>query len=136
MPSVIVNFVISPHADVHIKESFNGSYKSCFKPPTWWCEGLLYMFSFLEVCSSDYVIDMVLLHLCHRRFDALSIFRRTIVYKGQLKPNQLKEYYYADLGNQRFTSYMALVNIFFIHFSSLSTDCKLQQRTAWDQPVN
>ncbi|MFS7905835.1 putative glutamate synthase (NADH) [Helianthus anomalus] len=41
--------------------------------------------------------------------------RYTIVYKGQLKPNQLKEYYDADLGNERFTSYMALVIIFFIN---------------------
>ena len=38
------------------------------------------------------------------------------MYKGQLKPSQLKEYYYWDLGNERFTSYMALVNIFSIHF--------------------
>lgn len=43
---------------------------------------------------------------------------RTVVYKGQLKPVQLKEYYYADLGNERFTSYMALVNILTIHLSS------------------
>jgi glutamate synthase (NADPH/NADH) len=35
---------------------------------------------------------------------------RTIVYKGQLKPCQLKGYYYADLGHENFTSYMALVN--------------------------
>lgn len=35
---------------------------------------------------------------------------RTIVYKGQLKPSQLKGYYYADLGHENFTSYMALVN--------------------------
>lgn len=41
---------------------------------------------------------------------------RTVVYKGQLKPEQLKEYYYADLGNERFTSYMALVNILSILF--------------------
>lgn len=40
---------------------------------------------------------------------------RTVVYKGQLKPSQLKEYYYWDLGNERFTSYMALVNILSIH---------------------
>lgn len=41
---------------------------------------------------------------------------RTVVYKGQLKPNQLKDYYYADIGNERFTSYMALVNILSITF--------------------
>ena len=59
---------------------------------------------------------------------------RTVVYKGQLKPIQLKDYYYADIGNERFTSYMALVNILSIHFSSLSTNFILQQ-TAWEQPV-
>lgn len=37
-------------------------------------------------------------------------FVRTIVYKGQLKPDQLKDYYYADLGDEKFISYMALVN--------------------------
>ncbi|KAL1822269.1 hypothetical protein ACET3Z_009047 [Daucus carota] len=43
-------------------------------------------------------------------FYICSLSSRTIVYKGQLKPDQLKEYYYADLGNQRFTSYMAMVH--------------------------
>ncbi|GAA0150375.1 oxidoreductase [Lithospermum erythrorhizon] len=43
-------------------------------------------------------------------FYICSLSSRTIVYKGQLKPNQLEEYYYADLGNERFTSYMALVH--------------------------
>jgi Glutamine amidotransferases class-II len=32
------------------------------------------------------------------------------VYKGQLKPSQLKGYYRADLGDENFSSYMALVN--------------------------
>ncbi|KAI3788474.1 hypothetical protein L2E82_01242 [Cichorium intybus] len=41
-------------------------------------------------------------------FYICSLSSRTIVYKGQLKPNQLKDYYYEDIGNQRFTSYMAL----------------------------
>ncbi|KAL4557008.1 hypothetical protein LXL04_035178 [Taraxacum kok-saghyz] len=45
-----------------------------------------------------------------RDFYICSLSSRTIVYKGQLKPNQLKEYYYADLGNERFTSYMALIH--------------------------
>lgn len=36
---------------------------------------------------------------------------RTIVYKGQLKPNQLRNYYYNDLGDERFKSYMGLVRI-------------------------
>ncbi|KAK6925989.1 Glutamate synthase, alpha subunit, C-terminal [Dillenia turbinata] len=45
-------------------------------------------------------------------FYICSLSSRTVIYKGQLKPNQLKDYYHADLGNQRFTSYMALVNIF------------------------
>ncbi|KAF5732416.1 NADH-dependent glutamate synthase 1 isoform 1 [Tripterygium wilfordii] len=39
-----------------------------------------------------------------------SLSSRTVVYKGQLKPDQLKDYYYADLGNERFTSYMALIH--------------------------
>ncbi|KAM5557650.1 glutamate synthase [NADH], amyloplastic [Rosa sericea] len=43
-------------------------------------------------------------------FYICSLSSRTIVYKGQLKPEQLKGYYYADLGNERFTSYMALVH--------------------------
>lgn len=45
-----------------------------------------------------------------RDFYICSLSSRTIVYKGQLKPSQLKEYYYWDLGNERFTSYMALVH--------------------------
>lgn len=43
-------------------------------------------------------------------FYICSLSSRTIVYKGQLKPDQLKNYYHADLGNERFTSYMALVH--------------------------
>lgn len=43
-------------------------------------------------------------------FYICSLSSRTIVYKGQLKPSQLKEYYHWDLGNERFTSYMALVH--------------------------
>ncbi|KAJ4825686.1 glutamate synthase [NADH] [Turnera subulata] len=43
-------------------------------------------------------------------FYICSLSSRTVVYKGQLKPVQLKDYYYADLGNERFTSYMALVH--------------------------
>lgn len=35
-----------------------------------------------------------------RDFYICSLSSRTVVYKGQLKPNQLKEYYYADLGNE------------------------------------
>ncbi|CAK9318191.1 unnamed protein product [Citrullus colocynthis] len=44
-----------------------------------------------------------------RDFYICSLSSRTIVYKGQLKPVQLKDYY-LDLGNERFTSYMALVH--------------------------
>lgn len=55
-------------------------------------------------------------------FYICSLSSRTVVYKGQLKPSQLMNYYYSDLGNERFTSYMALVNIFPVHFSLLSTD--------------
>lgn len=43
-------------------------------------------------------------------FYICSLSSRTIVYKGQLKPNQLKNYYLEDLGNEKFTSYMALVH--------------------------
>ncbi|CAK9151628.1 unnamed protein product [Ilex paraguariensis] len=35
-----------------------------------------------------------------RDFYICSLSSRTVVYKGQLKPNQLKEYYYADLGTE------------------------------------
>ncbi|KAJ9679825.1 hypothetical protein PVL29_021667 [Vitis rotundifolia] len=45
-----------------------------------------------------------------RDFYICSLSSRTVVYKGQLKPDQVKEYYYADLGNERFTSYMALIH--------------------------
>ncbi|KAF3432836.1 hypothetical protein FNV43_RR23938 [Rhamnella rubrinervis] len=45
-----------------------------------------------------------------RDFYICSLSSRTVVYKGQLKPIQLKDYYYADLGNERFTSYMALIH--------------------------
>ncbi|KAK9094113.1 hypothetical protein Scep_025582 [Stephania cephalantha] len=43
-------------------------------------------------------------------FYICSLSSRTVIYKGQLKPDQLKAYYYADLGNERFTSYMALIH--------------------------
>ncbi|KAF8379702.1 hypothetical protein HHK36_029146 [Tetracentron sinense] len=65
-----------------------------------------------------------------RDFYICSLSSRTVVYKGQLKPDQLKDYYYADLGNERFTSYMALVNIFSIPLTSLSTNSILQHRAA------
>ncbi|GFP81092.1 glutamate synthase 1 [nadh] chloroplastic [Phtheirospermum japonicum] len=45
-----------------------------------------------------------------RDFYICSLSSRTVVYKGQLKPDQLMGYYYADLGNERFTSYMALIH--------------------------
>ncbi|KAJ0704655.1 putative glutamate synthase (NADH) [Helianthus annuus] len=45
-----------------------------------------------------------------RDFYICSLSSRTVVYKGQLKPNQLKGYYHADLGNGRFTTYMALIH--------------------------
>ncbi|KAG0576679.1 hypothetical protein KC19_5G099100 [Ceratodon purpureus] len=43
-------------------------------------------------------------------FYICSLSSRTIVYKGQLKPDQLEHYYYNDLGDNRFTSYMGLVH--------------------------
>ncbi|VFQ67556.1 unnamed protein product [Cuscuta campestris] len=49
-------------------------------------------------------------HGGYKDFYICSLSSRTVVYKGQLKPDQLQEYYYADLGNERFTSYMALVH--------------------------
>ncbi|KAF8380054.1 hypothetical protein HHK36_027524 [Tetracentron sinense] len=45
-----------------------------------------------------------------RDFYMCSLSSRTVVYKGQLKPDQLKDYYYADLYNENFTSYMALIH--------------------------
>ncbi|URE31654.1 Glutamate synthase [Musa troglodytarum] len=45
-----------------------------------------------------------------KEFYICSLSSRTIVYKGQLKPVQLKNYYYADLGDKKFASYMALVH--------------------------
>lgn len=38
-------------ADVHITEAFYGGYPSCLKLAAWWSEGLLYMFSLIEVGS-------------------------------------------------------------------------------------
>lgn len=49
-------------------------------------------------------------HGSARDFYICSLSSRTVVYKGQLKPVQLKDYYYADLGDERFTSYMALIH--------------------------
>ncbi|XP_068664584.1 glutamate synthase 1 [NADH], chloroplastic-like isoform X2 [Aristolochia californica] len=43
-------------------------------------------------------------------FYICSLSSSTVVYKGQLKPDQLRNYYYADLGHERFTSYMTLVH--------------------------
>ncbi|KAL6610621.1 hypothetical protein ACP70R_040590 [Stipagrostis hirtigluma subsp. patula] len=43
-------------------------------------------------------------------FYMCSLSSRTIVYKGQLKPSQLKGYFFADLGGESFISYMALVH--------------------------
>eukprot|EP00850_Spirogloea_muscicola_P006153 SM000029S10448 [mRNA] locus=s29:251852:264982:+ [translate_table: standard] len=45
-----------------------------------------------------------------RDFYICSLSSSTVVYKGQLKPDQLKDYYYADLGSPLFTSYMGLVH--------------------------
>ncbi|CAI5975562.1 unnamed protein product [Closterium sp. NIES-65] len=45
-----------------------------------------------------------------RDFYICSLSTRTIVYKGQLKPEQLQGYYHADLDDARFTSYMGLVH--------------------------
>ncbi|ERN14138.1 hypothetical protein AMTRI_Chr01g134120 [Amborella trichopoda] len=45
-----------------------------------------------------------------RDFYICSLSSRTVVYKGQLKPVQLKDYYYVDLGHEKFTSYMALIH--------------------------
>lgn len=64
----------------------------------------------------NYMFVQAMKVLVYKGFFFLFFFCRTIVYKGQLKPDQLKDYYYADLGSERFTSYMALVNIFSIHY--------------------
>ncbi|KAL6533297.1 glutamate synthase [NADH] [Orobanche minor] len=47
-------------------------------------------------------------HGAVKDFYICSLSSRTVVYKGQLKPDQLTGYYNADLGNERFSSYMAL----------------------------
>ncbi|XP_078431625.1 NADH-dependent glutamate synthase 1 isoform X2 [Wolffia australiana] len=52
--------------------------------------------------SMEYGVD--------KEFYICSLSSRTIVYKGQLRPDQLKAYYYADVGCEKFTSYMALVH--------------------------
>ncbi|OMO88406.1 hypothetical protein CCACVL1_08410 [Corchorus capsularis] len=49
-------------------------------------------------------------HGAVKDFYICSLSSRTVVYKGQLKPDQVQNYYYADLGNERFTSYMALIH--------------------------
>ena len=133
---------IALSTDVHTKEGLNGCYQSCTEPPTWRSKGLLYMFAFLKVYFSESCIVLfkkycILINCISITtfFHIFAWFFRTVVYKGQLKPDQVKGYYYADLGNERFTSYMALVNIFSIYFSSLSANSILQQRTAWESPV-
>ena len=68
------------------------------------------------LCVISYLIRACIMLLLTELLIPLIELCRTVVYKGQLKPDQLKDYYYADLGNERFTSYMALVNILSIHF--------------------
>lgn len=63
-------------------------------------------------------------------FYICSLSSRTVVYKGQLKPVQLKNYYYADLGDERFTSYMALVNITYLTFLLMYSLC-IYRQAAW-----
>jgi len=72
------------------------------------------------LCVISYFIWSYLMLLLTELSIPLIEFCRTVVYKGQLKPEQLKGYYYADLGNERFTSYMALVNILSFHFSPIT----------------
>ncbi|KAG6548708.1 hypothetical protein Mapa_009863 [Marchantia paleacea] len=49
-------------------------------------------------------------HGAGKDFYICSLSPQTIVYKGQLTPQQVMDYYRADLGDERFTSYMALVH--------------------------
>ncbi|KAL3701002.1 hypothetical protein R1sor_019024 [Riccia sorocarpa] len=49
-------------------------------------------------------------HGSGKDFYICSLSPQTIVYKGQLTPQQVFHYYKADLGDERFTSYMALVH--------------------------
>ncbi|KAL2650685.1 hypothetical protein R1flu_018813 [Riccia fluitans] len=49
-------------------------------------------------------------HGSGKDFYICSLSPQTIVYKGQLTPAQVFHYYKADLGDERFTSYMALVH--------------------------
>nr|AAL26865.2 NADH glutamate synthase precursor [Phaseolus vulgaris] len=52
-------------------------------------------------------------------FYICSLSSRTVVYKGQLTPAQLRDYYFADLGNERFTSYHGpdTFTVFYKYFS-------------------
>jgi len=69
-------------------------------------EQQLYILRRLSIRSSRAALDIR--RGGERDFYMCSLSSRTIVYKGQLKPCQLKGYYYADLGHENFTSYMAL----------------------------
>jgi hypothetical protein len=121
--------------DVHIKKAQHGSYYICTKPPKWRNYRFLYLFTVIKVCIQRGIIIFLRsqlwlpLHLSNQFqiSDASPTLYRTVIYKGQLTPAQLREYYYADLGNERFTSYMALVNILPINSSSSSTNSILQQ---------
>ncbi|MFS7944798.1 putative glutamate synthase (NADH) [Helianthus anomalus] len=68
-----------------------------------------------------------------RDFYICSLSSRTIVYKGQLKPNKL-EYNQTDLGNRRFTSYMALLLV--RAGRSLPEAVMMMIREAWQNDKN
>ncbi|XP_030500072.2 glutamate synthase [NADH], amyloplastic isoform X1 [Cannabis sativa] len=68
------------------------------------------MYILRRVAMAAIRVALNLEHGSAKDFYICSLSSRTVVYKGQLKPIQVKDYYYADLGNERFTSYMALIH--------------------------
>ncbi|KAK3138054.1 hypothetical protein QOZ80_5AG0363860 [Eleusine coracana subsp. coracana] len=71
-------------------------------------EQQMYILRRLSIKSIREALDLQ--HGGPKDFYMCSLSSRTIVYKGQLKPTQLKGYFFADLGDENFTSYMALVH--------------------------
>ncbi|XP_015878225.2 glutamate synthase [NADH], amyloplastic isoform X1 [Ziziphus jujuba] len=71
-------------------------------------ESQMYILRRLSMVAIRAVLNLE--HGGAKDFYICSLSSRTVVYKGQLKPIQVKDYYYADLGNERFTSYMALIH--------------------------
>lgn len=116
------NRICALGADVHSEKNINGGNPSSIKLAARGSQGLLHLFSVIQVkpCSCLCLLSVFCLKCASSSWACCCIhgtlswralhFCRTVVYKGQLKPNQLRNYYYADLGDTRFTSYMGLVH--------------------------